>query len=83
MDVNRVILQQTLKMFINVVTFKVDKHGVETNNNVKMSKKKFMTILDNEEIRVKLVDKYPEIMDNDIIYVRKDGRTVWIKEVEK
>lgn len=83
MDTNKLILSETLRFFFNVVTYRVDKHGTETNNNLKMTKKKFLEALDTTNFRVKLVDKYPEIMDNDVIYVRRDGRTVWIKEVEK
>lgn len=81
MDTNRFILQQTLKFFINVVTFSVDQNGNETNNNIKMTKKKFMDALSNEDIKVKLVDKYPEILDLGVIYVSRKGRTVWIKEM--
>ena len=80
MDTNRFILQQTLKFFINVVTFSVDQNGNETNNNIKMTKKKFMDALSNEDIKVKLVDKYHEILDLGVIYVSRKGRTVWIKE---
>lgn len=82
MDTNRLILNETLKLFVNVVTFKVDKTGAETNNNIKMTKKKFMSALEGENIKVKLVDKYPEIIDTGVIYVNRNGKTVWIKEVE-
>ena len=30
MDTNRLILQETLKLFVNVVTYKVNKLGEET-----------------------------------------------------
>ena len=83
MDTNRLILQETLKLFVNVVTYKVNKLGEETYNSVKMTKKKFMSAIENEKIKVKLVDKYPEILDKDVIYVNRNGRTVWYKEDDR
>ena len=83
MDANKFILEQTLKFFVNFVTYKIDKNGVETNNNIKMTKSKFMSLVETENIKVKLVDKYPEIIDVGIIYVKRNGRTVWYKEDDR
>lgn len=80
MDTNKFILQETLKFFINVVTFSVDQNGNETNNNIRMTKSKFLEAISNEDIKVKLVDRYPEILDLGVIYVSRKGRTVWIRE---
>ena len=52
-------------------------------NSVKMTKKKFMSAIENEKIKVKLVDKYPEILDKDVIYVNRNGRTIWYKEDDR
>jgi hypothetical protein len=79
-DANKFILEQTLKFFVNFVTYKIDKNGVETNNNIKITKSKFLSVIETEKIRVKLVDNYPEIIDAGIMYVKRNGRTVWYKE---
>lgn len=83
MDANKFILEQTLKFFVNFVTYKIDKNGVETNNNIRITKNKFLSVIETEKIRVKLVDKYPEIIDAGIMYVKRNGRTVWYKEDDR
>lgn len=45
-----------------------------------MHRKEFLKALKGEKIFVKLVDKYPETIEDNILYIRKDGRTVWYKE---
>ena len=80
MDTNKLLLQETLKMIFNFVTYKVNSDGIESYNSTKLWKKSFMEAMQNERVFVKLVDKYPEIMEDNVMYVRKDGRTVWYKE---
>ena len=81
MDPNRVILQETLRNRFNLVIFSVNKYGEEKYGNFKMTKKKFLETLGDGKIRARLVDEYPKEIEDDIFYVRKDGRTVWIREV--
>ena len=80
MDTNKLLLQQTLKFIFNFVTYKVNKDGSETFNTTKVWKKSFLEALHDETVRVKLVDKYPEIMNDNTMYVKKDGKTVWYRE---
>lgn len=82
MDTNRLILDNTLKMFISVVTYKTAENGAELNRNIRMTKKQFMKAIEGKKIFVKLVDKYPEEIKPNIIYVGKSGKTVWLKETE-
>ena len=73
MDTNKLILWGTLKSSFDFVTYHFDENGQEIC--------KFLEKLKDEKISVKLVDKYPESFENNILYVRKDGRTVWYKEM--
>ena len=79
MDVNRLILDKTLKFFITIIIFNTVDGGREVSKSVKMSKKKFMESIGNEKIHTKLVDKYPEEIEVGIIYVNRAGTTVWMK----
>lgn len=82
MDTNRLILDNTLKFLIKVVTYKTDENRAEINKNYTMTKKQFMKALEGKKIVVKLVEKYPEEIKPNVIYVGKSGKTVWIKETE-
>ena len=79
MDLNRVILDKTLKFLITVVMLNTVDGGKEVTKSVKVTKKKFMESLGTEEIHTKLVDRFPEEIEVGIIYVNKSGNTVWIK----
>ena len=83
MDVDKLILWGTLKSSFNFVTYHFDENGQEICKSFKQHKKSFLRKLKEEKISVKLVDKYPEPFENNILYIRKDGRTVWYKEVSK
>ena len=45
-----------------------------------MNKKKFLSSLKDSNFKVKLVATYPTEMINDIFYINKNGKTVWIRE---
>ena len=50
-------------------------------SNKKGNKEKFLASFgDSDSFRVKLVDRYPETMENDIFYIAKNGKIVWIRE---
>ena len=81
LDTNKLILWGTLKSSFDFVTYHFDENGQEICKSFKQHKKSFLEKLKDEKISVKLVDKYPESFENNILYVRKDGRTVWYKEM--
>ena len=64
----------------NLIVFIVNQYGEERCETRKMNKKKFLSILKDSNFKVKLVATYPTEMINDIFYINKNGKTVWIRE---
>lgn len=80
-NVNRVLAEQTLAKKFDFIMFIVNEFGEEKCRTKKETKKKFLARFgDGDNFRVKLVDRYPEVMENDIFYIAKNGKTVWIRE---
>ena len=79
-DVNKVLAEQTLARYFNLIVFIVNQYGEERCETRKMNKKKFLSILKDSNFKVKLVATYPTEMINDIFYINKNGKTVWIRE---
>lgn len=80
-NVNRVLAEQTLAKKFDFIIFIVNEYGEEKCQTRKETKKKFLASFgDNDSFRVRLVDRYPETMENDIFYIAKNGKCVWIRE---
>ena len=79
-DVNKILAEQTLARYFNLIVFIVNQYGEERCETRKMNKKKFLSILKDSNFKVKLVATYPTEMINDIFYINKSGKTVWIRE---
>ena len=80
-NVSKVLAEQTLAKKFDFIMFIVNEIGEEKCQTKKETKKKFLASFgDGDNFRVKLVDRYPEIMENDIFYIAKNGKTVWIRE---
>lgn len=80
-DVNKVLAEQTLAKKFDFVTFIVNEYDEEKYQTRKETKKKFLANFGNcDDFRVKLVDRYPETMENNIFYIAKSGKCVWIRE---
>lgn len=80
-NVNKVLAEQTLAKKFDFIMFIVNEFGEEKCRTKKETKKKFLAHFgDSDSFRVKLVDRYPEVMENDIFYIAKNGKTVWIRE---
>ena len=82
-DVNRILAEQTLARRFDLIIFIVNQYGEEKWQTKKETKKKFLANFgdsDSDSFRVKLVDRYPETMENDIFYIAKNGKAVWIRE---
>lgn len=80
-NVNKVLAEQTLAKKFDFIMFIVNEFGEEKCQTKKETKKKFLASFgDSDSFHVKLVDHYPEIMENDIFYIAKNGKTVWIRE---
>ena len=79
-DVNRILAEQTLARYFNLIVFIVNQYGEERCETRKMNKKKFLSSFKDSNFKVKLVATYPTEMINDIFYINKNGKTVWIRE---
>lgn len=80
-NVSKVLAEQTLAKKFDFIMFIVNEFGEEKCQAKKETKKKFLASFgDSDSFRVKLVDRYPETMENDIFYIAKNGKTVWIRE---
>jgi len=79
-DVNRILAEQTLARYFNLIVFIVNQYGEERCETHKINKKKFLSSLKDSNFKVKLVATYPTEMINDIFYINKNGKTVWIRE---
>ena len=79
-DLNKILAEQTLARYFNLIVFIVNQYGEERCETRKMNKKKFLSSLKDSNFKVKLVATYPTEMINDIFYINKNGKTVWIRE---
>lgn len=77
---SRVLIENTLKSSFNLVIYFVNRYGEEHDKIFKKTKKKFFSELDLDTCRVKIVDDYPpREMEMDLFYVKRTGKTVWIR----
>ena len=65
---------------LSLIVFIVNQYGEERCETRKMNKKKFLSSFKDSNFKVKLVETYPTEMINDIFYINKNGKTVWIRE---
>lgn len=79
-DINKILAEQTLARHFNLIVFTVNQYGEERCETRKMNKKKFLSGFKDSNFRVKLVETYPTEMINDVFYINKNGKTVWIRE---
>ena len=77
------LLNETLKRSFQVSEYRTNLLGEEKSFHYKESKKKFITFVQEEGLKVKLIEDYPEEMEENICYVQKSGKMVWIKIREK
>lgn len=79
-DINKILAEQTLARHFNLIVFIVNQYGEERCETRKMNKKKFLSSFKDSNFKVKLVETYPTEMINDVFYINKNGKTVWIRE---
>lgn len=79
-DINKILAEQTLARHFNLIVFIVNQYGEERCETRKMNKNKFLSGFKDSNFKVKLVETYPTEMINDIFYINKNGKTVWIRE---
>lgn len=80
---NKVLAEQTLASKFNLMITSVNSLGEEKEYSIKMKKKEFFKQTDGLDLRVKLVDSYPEgEMQENWLYISKNGKSAWLKERE-
>ncbi len=76
----RVIFENTVKSSFHLMLCVVNEYGEEKETIFKKSKRKFFKETPLEGFHVKLVDDYPpRDMAFDTYYIKKDGKSVWLK----
>lgn len=77
------IMEHTLSYFVTLIIYHVNTLGEEKMQTFKTTKKKLMAQLKDMEVNATLVDNFPTKMEDDVFYVKRNGKTVWVREVEK
>lgn len=81
---NLFLMENTLKSSFNVIVTLVNRYGEEHDLNFKKKYKDFIRENQNNINRVILVDTYPPTpMEPNIYYIKRNGKTVWIKMNER
>jgi len=80
---NRVLAEQALASRFHLMITTVNVYGEEIEHSIKMKKKDFLSQTANLDLKVKLVEGYPEgeMMEN-WLYISKTGKSAWLKERE-
>lgn len=73
------LLKETLKKSFQVSEYRINLLGEEKSSHYKVSLKKFIPYVEQEGLRVHLVNDYPEQMEEDCCYIQKTGKMVWVK----
>lgn len=80
MNPNRVIIENTLQRTFHLVLCVVNRYNEEKETIYKKSRKQFLKELNLDCCSVTLIDSYPPAdMKLNVFYVKRDGKTVWIK----
>lgn len=81
---NKVLAEQALASRFNLMITTVNSYGEEKEHSIKMKKKEFLSQTTNLDLKVKLVEGYPEgeMMEN-WLYISKTGKSAWLKEREE
>ena len=77
---SRVLMENVLKSSFNLMLTTVNRYGEEHERNSKKNKKKFFQEINLDDYVVSLVEKYPPSeMGLDVFYIKRDGKSVWVK----
>lgn len=80
---NRVLAEQALASRFYLMITTVNVYGEEIEHLIKMKKKDFLSQTANLDLKVKLVEGYPEgEMVENWLYISKTGKSAWLKERE-
>lgn len=77
---SRVLMENVLKPSFNLMLTTVNRYGEEHEKNFKKRKKKFFQEINLDECVVSMVEKYPPSeMELNVFYIKRDGKSVWVK----
>lgn len=84
LGVNRILAEKTLASHFNLMLTVVNSLGEEKERSIKMKRKDFLKQTEGLDLRVKLIDGYPEgEMQEDWLYINRNGKSAWLKEREE
>lgn len=78
-DVEYLILDETLKRSFEVVEYRINSLGEEKTYYYKQSKKKFLQYINEEGLKVRRVDNFPDNVEENFCYIASSGKLVWMK----
>lgn len=81
---NLLLMEHTLKSSFNLVVTLVNQYNEEREISIKKKLKEFIKNSDDNTFRVIFVDDYPpRDMELNVYYVKRSGKTVWLKIRER
>lgn len=73
------LLSETLKHSFEVVEYRVNIFGEERTSYYKLTKKKLMKYVEENGLKVRRVNEYPNEIENNTCYISSTGKLVWMK----
>ena len=73
------LLFETLKHSFEVVEYRVNILGEERTSYYKLTKKKLMKYVEENGLKVRRVNEYPNEIENNTCYISSTGKLVWMK----
>ena len=73
------LLSETLKHSFEVVEYRVNMLGEERTSYYKLTKKKLMKYVEENELQVRRVNEYPNEIKDNTCYISSTGKLVWMK----
>lgn len=78
-NTERLLLSETLKHSFEVVEYRVNMLGEERTSYYKLTKKKLIQYVEQEGLKVRRVNEYPTVIEENTCYISVTGKLVWIK----
>lgn len=73
------LVKETVKHSCQVSEYRVNAAGEERSIHYKISKKKLIAYIEQENLKVKLVNEYPSELERNTCYIQYSGKMVWIR----
>ena len=73
------LLSETLKHSFEVVEYRVNMLGEERTSYYKLTKKKLMKYVEENGLKVRRINEYPNEIESNTCYISSTGKLVWMK----